>query len=121
VLTGHTDAVWLAEWSPAGDAVLTASADGTARLWRRLDAAWTPFLLPQAGAPGDADRTLWTGGFSPDGRLALLAGADAIARVFPVPLADMLAEACRRAGRDLDRGAWTRSMGARRFRPTCPK
>ncbi|MBL9103683.1 MAG: protein kinase [Myxococcales bacterium] len=121
VLTGHTDAVWLAEWSPAGDAVLTASADGTARLWRRQGAAWTPFLLPQAGAPGDADRTLWTGGFSPDGRLALLAGADAIARVFPVPLADMLAEACRRAGRDLDRGAWTRSMGARRFRPTCPK
>jgi WD40 repeat protein len=120
VLAGHTDAVWLAAWSPDGAAILTASADGTARLWSRRHGEWRATLLPQHGAPGSADTTLWTGGFSPDGRLALVAGADALARVFPVSLADQLAAACTRAAADLTPDQWTRSMGDRPRRPTCP-
>ena len=120
VLAGHTDAVWLAAWSPDGAAILTASADGTARLWSRRHGEWRATLLPQHGAPGSADSTLWTGGFSPDGRLALVAGADAIARIFPVSLADQLAAACTRAGADMSQDQWTRSMGDRPLRPTCP-
>ncbi len=30
---GHTDAVWAACWTADGRAVLTASEDGTAKLW----------------------------------------------------------------------------------------
>ena len=32
-LSGHTDAATSAEWSPDGTTILTASNDGTARLW----------------------------------------------------------------------------------------
>jgi WD40 repeat protein len=31
--TGHTDAVWSIVWSATGDRLLTASLDGTARIW----------------------------------------------------------------------------------------
>ncbi|MCZ6655022.1 MAG: hypothetical protein O7D91_18595, partial [Planctomycetota bacterium] len=33
VLAGHTDHVWHAEFSPDGSRIVTASRDGTARLW----------------------------------------------------------------------------------------
>ncbi len=39
-LEGHTDMIWWAEFAPRGDAVVTASADGTARVWS-LDGACT--------------------------------------------------------------------------------
>ena len=40
VLAGHTDEVWHAEFSPDGSRIVTASDDGTARLFRVL--ATTP-------------------------------------------------------------------------------
>ena len=122
VLAGHGDAVWVAAPSPDGAQILTTSSDGTARLWRPDGADHRALRLPQSGAPvsGDADRTVWLGSFSPDGRLALTAGADGVARVFPVTLAAQLAEACARAGRNLGADDWTRHIGARPYRRTCP-
>ncbi|HKV59873.1 MAG TPA: hypothetical protein VJO32_16395 [Ktedonobacteraceae bacterium] len=32
-LRGHTDVVWAAGWSPDGQYVVSASADGTAKVW----------------------------------------------------------------------------------------
>ncbi|MCY1061821.1 protein kinase [Nannocystis sp. SCPEA4] len=120
-LRGHTDAVWVAAYSPDGAAVLTASADGTARLWARSGASFTALKLPHtpASGPGEPDHTLWTGGFSPDGRLVVTAGADGLARVFPATLEGRLAEACARAGRDLTPAEWTHHFGDRAYRKTC--
>ena len=121
VLAGHADAVWVATPSPDGTRIATISSDGTARLWRRHDDTYTSLLLAHRGtAPSAGDDTLWTGGFSPDGRHLLTAGADGLARVFPVTLADQLADACARAGRNLSQDEWTRLIGDRPYTPACP-
>jgi WD40 repeat protein/predicted Ser/Thr protein kinase len=122
VLRGHADAVWAAEFSADGAQILTASADGTARLWRRDGDRFVATVLPLRGASGPAgsDDALWTAALSPDGRHALVAGADAVARVLPIRLADQLAEACARTGRNLSAQEWLRLVGDRPRRPTCP-
>ena len=38
-LEGHTDGVWSAAFSPDGKRIVTASKDGTARLWDAADGA----------------------------------------------------------------------------------
>ncbi|HEY8379966.1 MAG TPA: WD40 repeat domain-containing protein, partial [Nannocystis sp.] len=121
VLRGHEDAVWVALYSPDGAMILTASADGNARLWTREAEGWTALILPHApaGGPGEPERALWTGAFSPDGRFVVTAGADGLARVFPVRLADRVAEACARAGRDLTPDEWRHHLGDRPYRRTC--
>ncbi|MCY1064215.1 protein kinase [Nannocystis sp. RBIL2] len=120
-LRGHTDAVWVVAYSPDGAAILTASADGTARLWSRNGAGFTSLRLPHtpAAGPGEPDHTLWTGAFSPDGRLVVTAGADGLARVFPATLDGRLAEACARAGRDLTPAEWSHHFGERAYARTC--
>jgi WD40 repeat protein len=67
VLAGHTADVNHAEWSADGTRVLSASADGTARIW---DARRGVELLRI-----DAGERLWTARFSPDGRRVLTTGA----------------------------------------------
>ena len=121
VLIGHTDAVWVAAPGPDG-LLVTTSSDGTARLWRPRGETHTAVSLPQRGTatPGEPDHTLWTGSFSPDGRLVLTAGADGLGRVFPVELAAQVAEGCARAGRSLGPEAWKRQVGEHAYQPTCP-
>jgi WD40 repeat protein len=40
VLKGHADAVYNAAFSPDGKRIVTASDDGTARIWRRTRPEW---------------------------------------------------------------------------------
>ena len=60
---GHTAEVRSAVFSPAGDAVLTSSRDGTARIWSLAGGA--PVVLAHDGP-------LWGATFSPDGRRVLV-------------------------------------------------
>ncbi|MBY0459033.1 MAG: hypothetical protein K2V38_16980, partial [Gemmataceae bacterium] len=66
---GHTDAVWSACWSADGRTLLSASADGTARLWN-----------PASGAEVRAFEwglgKLHAAAFSADGLLGAAASAD---------------------------------------------
>jgi hypothetical protein len=75
ILKGHTDAVNSASFSSDGTRVVTASDDGTARLWD--------------GQTGDNIRTLeghtftvLSASFSPDGRRIVTASADGTARLW---------------------------------------
>ncbi|MDY3560821.1 hypothetical protein R5W23_002067 [Gemmata sp. JC673] len=66
---GHTNAVWAACWSSDGRTLLTASADGTARLW---DPTTGAELRSFAWAIGE----IRAAAFSADGLLGAAAGAD---------------------------------------------
>ena len=77
VLRGHTEIVWDIDFSPDGTHVVTASEDGTARLWNASN--------------GHLERTLeghgegvTTARYSPGGKSVVTAGKDGTARVWPV-------------------------------------
>ena len=118
-LLGHGQAVLSASFSSDG-ALLTTSADGTARLWREEPGAsdmhgWTSVVLPHAGTgqPGELDRNVWTGAWSPEGTLVATGSADGVVRLFPVEIEALLAEACARAGRALAPEVRRRVLGDR--------
>jgi WD40 repeat protein len=67
VLRGHTGPVSSARFSPDGSAVVTASSDGTARVWDVRTGASLETLRGHFGAVTDAS-------FSPDGRWIVTAG-----------------------------------------------
>lgn len=69
VLSGHTDRVTFAEFSPDAKTILSASHDGTARLW---DANTGSLKVVLAGH----GRRVTHGAFSPDGNTIVTAAAD---------------------------------------------
>jgi WD40 repeat protein len=70
----HDQPVTVAELSPDGERLVTASADGTARLWRVRDGA-SLGVMQHRGAVSWAD-------FSPDGSRVLTASKDGTARLW---------------------------------------
>jgi WD40 repeat protein len=75
VLKGHTAPVQFAAFSPDGQSVVTASWDGTARMWR-ADGTGEPVVLREhAGVVTSAT-------FSPDGQRLVTSGDDGTARVW---------------------------------------
>jgi WD40 repeat protein len=77
VLRGHGDAVSTVAFSPDGASVVTASEDGTARIWRS-DGAGLPVVL--SGHEGEVTAA-W---FSPDGSRVVTASRDGTAWVWSV-------------------------------------
>jgi hypothetical protein len=75
ILSGHEDFVSEARFSPDGSLVVTASADGTARIWR-TDGTGKPLILA-----GHTDM-VYSATFSPDGSRILTASADGTARIW---------------------------------------
>ncbi|HSV67228.1 MAG TPA: pentapeptide repeat-containing protein, partial [Mycobacteriales bacterium] len=74
-LTGHTGGVWGCGYSPDGTRIVTASDDGTARVW---DAGTGEPLLSLTGHTS----TVWGCGYSPDGTRIVTASDDGTARVW---------------------------------------
>ncbi len=75
VLRGHAAEVVSATFSADGERVVTASWDGTARIWNARAGATVAVL----GKPGPR---LESASFSPDGKSAVTAGSDGSARVW---------------------------------------
>jgi WD40 repeat protein/serine/threonine protein kinase len=74
-LTGHTDVVWSAAFSPDGARVASASWDGTARVW---DVATGQEIWKLVGH----QKRVNTVRFSPDGRRVLTTSFDQTARIW---------------------------------------
>ena len=81
-LQGHKGSVRSAQFSPQGDRIVTASDDGTARVWQQsptsdgTGGAWTSHPLE------GHKRTVWTAQFSPQGDRIVTASGDGTARVW---------------------------------------
>jgi serine/threonine protein kinase len=84
-LRGHLDAVTAAVYSPDGARLLTASRDGTARVW---DTATGADLVELKGHTGDVT----SAAFSPDGTRIVTASVDHSARVWNASTGQLLAE-----------------------------
>ncbi|HMG34357.1 MAG TPA: hypothetical protein VKM94_10500 [Blastocatellia bacterium] len=83
-LAGHERAVNFVDFSADGQRLVTASDDGTARVWR-ADGSGKPVVLKgHAGAVGSA-------AFSPDGQRVVTASFDGTARVWRAIGGEMLA------------------------------
>lgn len=108
-LRGHTKSVVSAAFSPAARCgapdpprgatdlcILTASQDGTARLWDAATQSSVALRGHTAALKGAV--------FSPDGRRVLTASDDGTARQYLADDADLLAEAACRVGRGLTSG-----------------
>jgi WD40 repeat protein/DNA-binding SARP family transcriptional activator len=92
-LGGHTNIVWDAAFSPDGERIATISFDGTARLW---DAASGQelFVLPGNNNGPDLE-------FSLDGKFLATTSGEPSARVYVLPIEDLLALAHQRVSRSL--------------------
>ena len=75
VLGGHTDEVLSAAFSPDGKRLITASFDGTARVWDRDSGRQTLALVGHTDRLQDAE-------YSPDGERVITASWDKTARVW---------------------------------------
>jgi eukaryotic-like serine/threonine-protein kinase len=76
-LLRHSDLVHFVAFSPDGRTAVTASPDGTARLWDALTGE-------PRGTPLRHDRGVMQAAFSPDSRLVITAGLDRTARLWEV-------------------------------------
>lgn len=74
VLQGHKEEVWIAEFSPDGQTIVTASADGTARVWN--------LQSDELATLRGHEFLVWTAKFSPDGQAIVTASLDGTARVW---------------------------------------
>jgi len=74
-LIGHTDQVWMADFSPDGSRVVTSSNDTTARIWDIVTGRTLVILK------GHKDK-LWNARFSPDGHRIVTGSWDKTARLW---------------------------------------
>jgi WD40 repeat protein len=81
-LSGHTDDVWDAQWSPDGRRIATTSYDGTARMW---DAASGEERL-EMEHPAGVRFLAW----SPDGKRIITTCQDRFARVWDADSGELL-------------------------------
>ena len=89
-LRGHEDTVWGAVFSPDGTRVVTASADGTARIWDASTGKELLAVKASSYGPGSDYGVIWHAIFSPDGKLLATAAGDGVARIWDSTSGDEL-------------------------------
>ncbi len=93
-LSGHAGAVYGAAWSPDGTRIATASADKTVKLWDGVTGEELLTLYGHTAVVGDV-------AFSPDGTRLASMSDDGTARVYVLPMEELVALAETRVTRAL--------------------
>ena len=81
-LKGHKSGVLSASFSPDGNTIVTASDDGTAKLWDRDGKELQTLSGHQ--------NPVWSASFSPDGNTIVTASSDGTAKLWPIETLDSL-------------------------------
>jgi WD40 repeat protein len=110
-LTGHTDVIYSAKFSPDGNTIATASQDSTARLW---DVQTGQELRRFTGHASPVENVA----FSPNGNFILTGGDDGTARLWDVDFHTTMKYLCShlRDFTDDERAQY----GIKDNTPTCP-
>jgi hypothetical protein len=121
VLAGHESGVAHATWSPDGERILTASWDGTARVWdvaMALDTGGSEAQLAVLYGHTDAVlRAAWNA----TGTRIVTASVDGTARIYDyVLMGDWPEAACQWVVRNMSAEEWERYVSAEPYRETCP-
>jgi WD40 repeat protein len=133
VLKGHTARTLSVAFSPDSQWLATGNEDQTARLWNlaATDPSIDSTVLQAAYKVGSVSFSpdgRWvalnsteyrTNPFSPDGNRFVSCSPDT--RLYNVRLEDLIALACRTAGRNFTETEWELSFGAQPYRKTCPQ
>jgi WD40 repeat protein len=113
MLRGHTEAINALAFSPDGRKLISGSYDHTARMWVLDDPLNEPVVLQGHTQPLSAVA------FSPDGQSVATGSLDDTARVWRLPPPDLIALACKTAGRNLSWDEWRLAHKDDAYRKTC--
>ena len=104
VLRGHASSVNSLSFSPRGDALASASSDGTVRLWNLKKPNAQPIVL------SGHESWVWALAFSPNGDQVISGGADRTVRLWKARTDLLAAEICRSVHRGLTKEEWSTYM-----------
>ena len=114
VVLEHAAGVSAVAFSSDGRWLATGSRDKTTWLWETSNGTAPPVVSRGHDDP------VWTVAFSSDDRTLASGSEDGTVRLWPTRAEDLVALACRVAGRNLSTQEWQRVLGERPYHETCP-
>lgn len=115
-LLGHFSNVETVLFQPDGARVITASLDGSARLWSLTSSDPSKRSIPLRSHT----KAIRTAVVTRDGRWLITGSTDATIRLWPLRVTELVEQACRIAGANLSREAWEEYVPDQPRQATCP-
>lgn len=115
IISGHQSAITDVDFTPDNKTLLSASRDGTVRLWDVNDPKKFPILLD------DHEDWVLTACFDPSGNYVISGSKDNYIRMWPVQPAALAGRICDLVDRNLTKEEWSEYVGTDvPYQKTCP-